>query len=256
MRSRTPLPWVLVLLLPSCALPTFEVSPRYAVLSIEGEAALSSGGASGALDVEQAGLEDEETISGRADLKFGAPHLVVLGQAPRFEGQGTLDADIDDGVDSIPSGSAVDSRVDLGLYDGALVFDLIPGDTLELALGVGAAYLDLALAFEDGSGAVVDTEKQFGVPLLAAIASVQLGPFELGAFAGGMELTYEGDTVTYWDGDAFLRLRILGGSEHLRASLVVGYRATQVEAEYHEGGVDVDTDLRIQGPYAGLEIGL
>jgi hypothetical protein len=94
------------------------------------------------------------------------------------------------------------------------------------------------------------------VPLLAASASVWIGPLEAGAFAGGLQYEYEDDSLAYIDADLFARLRFLGGDERLRGSLVLGYRLTDIELEYDDGSSDVEADFTVQGPYAGLELSL
>ena len=241
-----------------CAVPRFEVMPRYGRFSVAGEAAVNAGALSSGVDVEDAGLEeDEDSIHGRAGFKFGAPHFIVSGISPRFEGTGTLDAAVDDGTNTIPGGATVNTRLELGIYDGLVVFDFVPGDTLELALGVGGNVLDFELAFEEvGTGTEVATEETFVVPLLAALGAVQLGPLELQVLGAGFNASYQGDSIMYWSGDAFLRLKLLGGDEHVRVSLVGGYRINEFEIEYDDEDATVDVDLRLQGPYAGLDITL
>ncbi|MEQ1895619.1 MAG: hypothetical protein ABL998_24025 [Planctomycetota bacterium] len=241
----------------SCALPSLDVQPRYASLSIEGQAGFSSGGTGAAADVEDAGLDDDSTVGGRLDFKFGAPHLVLLAQAPRFEGDGTLDVSVSDGTNTISAGANVASKIDLEMYDAALLFDLIPGDTIEVALGFGVAYLDMALRFEeDGTGTTVASDEAAPVPLLAAGASVWIGPVEVTGFAGGVRYELDGDEINYLDLDAYARWKLFGGSHRLRGSLVGGYRLTQMDVEYDDGASNVDVDLTIQGPYVGLQVSL
>ena len=251
----------LALLLPfacaACALPSLDVQPRYASLSIEGQAGFTSGGTGAAADLEEAGLDDDEAVGGRLDFKFGLPHLVVLAQSPRFEGDGTLDVTISDGTNTITAGSDVASEVDLETYDAVLLFDLVPGDTIEVGLGFGLAYLDMALLFEeDGTGTTVSSDQAAPIPLLAAGASVWIGPVQVTAFAGGMQYDIDDDEVGYLDFAAFARWKLFGGSHRVRASLVGGYRMTDLDIEYDDDASVVDVDLTIQGPYVGLEVSL
>lgn len=245
------------LTLGACATPSLEVQPRYGTFDISGSAGVSSSGVSGAADVEQAGLSDDTAFSGRADLKFGSPHLVALAQAPSFEGTGTLDVSLDDGTNTISAGAAVDSQIDLQTYDLALLFDFVPGDTVEVALGLGAAYLDVDMRFEAiGTGTVVDEQESLPIPLVCGLASVWVGPVQLSGFVGGMDISSQGDSLTYVDADVYARWKLFGGSELLRASLVVGYRLTDFQLQYDDGSNSVDTDLRVAGPYIGLEASL
>lgn len=241
----------------ACALPSLDVQPRYGRPEISGTAGFTSGGVGGSADLEQAGLQEDEAISARVDLDLGWPRLVGLAQAPRFEGSGTLDVTVSDGTNTITSGAAVDSVVELGIYDLALVWDFFPGDTIELAFGFGAALLDADLRFaEVGTGTTVESQQQIPVPLVAAAASVWLGPLEVAAFAGGMDYTYDDDSVSYLDLDVYARWKLFGGEELLRTSLLAGYRLTSLQLEYDDGGSAIDADLEIQGPYVGLEVTL
>ena len=94
------------------------------------------------------------------------------------------------------------------------------------------------------------------IPLLAAGATVWIGPVELTAFAGGMQYDVDDDEVSYLDFDAFARWKLFGGSHRVRASLVGGYRMTDLDVEYDDDASVVDVDLTIQGPYVGLEVSL
>jgi len=248
---------LLPLLLTACALPSLDVQPRYGSLEIDGSAGYSSSGLSGAADLADAGLDDDSGLSGRIDFEFGSPHLVVLAQTPRFEGQGTLDVTVDDGTNTITAGASVASRLELATYDAALLFDLFPGEMVELALGFGLAYLDLSLRFEeDGTGTTVESDEAVPVPLLALGASFWLGPVELTAFAGGIAYELDDDEIHYFDLDAFARWKLFGGSSRLRGSLVGGWRMTDLEVEYDDDATLVEADLTLQGPYFGLELSL
>lgn len=240
-----------------CALPTLEIQPRYAQLAIDGHAGFEDGGTGGSADLEQAGLDDDGAIGARADFKFGAPHLVAMGQLPSYSGTGTLDVTVSDGTNTITVGSDVDTELDLGMYDAALLFDLFPGDTVEIAVGIGAAYLDLDTTFtEVGTSTQVSSQESLPVPMVAAAVSFWVGPVELSAFAGGLSLSYQGDDVTFLDADLFARWKLFGGSELLRGSLVVGYRHTGIDLQYEDDGTNVDIDLSISGPYVGFEVSL
>jgi hypothetical protein len=243
----------------SCAIPSLEVAPRYAQLSLDGHAGLETGGIGGSADLDQAGLDDSDgTVGARVDLKFGAPHLVVMGQLPSYRGRGDLDVTVSDGTNTIMGGTQVDSQIDLAMYDAALLFDLFPGDTIEIAIGFGAAYLDVDLAFTEVGGSMteVSSQESLPVPMLAAGASVWIGPVEVSAFAGGLSLSYGGDEITYLDADVNARWKLFGGSELLRGSLVLGYRHTGLDLQYEDSSSNVDVDLAVSGPYVGFELSL
>jgi len=250
------LAWIFPLSVSACALPSLEVQGRYASLAIDGTVNVSGAGVGAGADLEQAGLDDDQSVAGRLDFEFGSPHLIVLAQTPRFEGTGTLDVTLDDGTNTITAGSDVDSEVEFSLYDAALVFDLVPGDMVEVALGFGAAWLDMAVQFEEiGTGTTIASAEEFPLPLLALAASVQLGPVQVGAFLGGMQYELDDDEVSYLDLDAFARWKFLGLTR-LRGSLVGGYRMTDIDVEYDDGSSVIDNDLTIAGPFFGLELAL
>ena len=246
----------LPLLSVACALPSLEVQGRYASLEIDGKVNVSGGGIGAGADLEQAGLDDDQSLGGRLDFEFGSPHLIVLAQAPRFEGTGTLDVTLDDGTNTIAAGSAVSSKIDLEMYDAALVFDLVPGDMVEVALGFGAAWIDMAVLFEEvGTGTTVASAEAFPLPLLALSAAVWIGPVEVGAFAGGMQYELDDDELSYFDLDVFARWKFFGLTG-LRGSLIGGYRMTQVDVEYDDDATVIDNDLTIAGPFFGLALAL
>ncbi len=248
---------LLASLLGACAVPSLEVQPRYGRPQISGRAGATSGAVGGSADLEDAGLDDDQALSARADLEFGSPRLIGLAQAPHFEGSGTLDVTISDGTNTITAGTPVDTELGISQYDLALVFDLFPGDTIELGIGFGAAYFDLDFRFEESAtGTLVASDEQVPVPFLAATAALWLGPVEVAAFAGGMQYTYQDDRVDFLDLDAYARLKFLGGRQHFRSSLLVGYRLTRFQLDYDDQGTDIDADLTLAGPYVGLEITL
>lgn len=242
----------------SCSLPQLDIMPRYGTLAADGDVAVSSTGASALADLTAMGLDDdEEAIGGRADLRWGAPHLVAMGQQSTHEGQGVLTAELSQGGVTIPLGAAVASDIDIGLYSAVLLFDLLPGDFWELGIGFGATALDLKGDFENlGNGDMISAEEIFYAPLLAANLGVRFRSLELATLAQGMSLKYGGEGGTYIDTDTFLRWKFLGGARHLRLSLVGGYRYTIIDIEYENGSTDVEWDLTLSGPYVGLEVTL
>lgn len=254
---RAVLPCLLSLpFLAACAIPSLDVQGRYSPMNISGSAGFASGAVGGSADLEEAGLDDDNVPSLRMDLKFGAPHLVALAQAPSFSGSGQVDATLTDGTNTILVGADVDSQVDLGQYTLGLLFDLFPGDTIELALGFGVTYLDLDARFRESGGATVSSTQSVPVPMLMGAGSVWIGPVELAALAGAMQLDYDGDSASYLDADVYARWKLFGGRELLRTSLLLGYRYTNLEVDYEDGSSDVDVDFAIEGAYIGLEVSL
>jgi hypothetical protein len=244
--------------LPACALPQLDVQPRYGLLALDGEVGASSTGITGRADLEEAGLDDDEGAPGlRADFKWGAPHLILMGGQTGFDGRGMLTADIElDGV-TIPAGTTVDSELDLTQYTGLIVFDLVPGKTFELGLGFGATLIDFDFDVQDvGTMARVTSDESVPIPLLAANAGIHFFSLEGTLLISGMSASYDDYDGTYLDIDASLRWHLLGGKNHLRSSLMFGWRQTEVDVEYEDGSDDVEADFTLSGPYVGLEITL
>jgi hypothetical protein len=256
MNVRATLP-LAALALGSCALPQLDVRPRYAQLDIDGELGLSTTNVTAKADLGQMGLEDEGSIGVRADLKWGVPHLVVSGQTSEHDGSGTLDATLSQGGNTILIGSDVDSSLELGVYSALLLFDVFPGSTFELAFGFGAALIDYEFLVEDQlTATTVESSETLPLPVVAANVGVELGSFELALLGSGLSYEYDDDSGTLIDADASLRWRFLGGEDHLRASLVLGWRALLVEVDVEESGDSIEGDVDLSGPYVGLEITL
>ena len=246
-----------VALLGACALPQLDVRPRYTQLDIDGELGLSTTNVTAKADLEEMGLDSEGGIGARADLKWGIPHLVVSGQTSEHDGSGTLDATLSQGGNTIPFGADVDSSLELGVYSALLLFDVFPGSTFELAFGFGAALIDYDfLVEEQGTGTTVESNESLPLPVVAGNVGVQFGSFELALLASGLSYELDDDSGSLVDADASLRWRFLGGEDHLRASLVLGWRALLVEVELEEDGDEIEGDLDLSGPYVGLEITL
>jgi len=252
------LTWLLFSCFSSCALPVLRIAPRGAQYEISGSSSLSSGVGVGSFDLGEAGFDEDQAAGGRADVKMGILHLIGTYDAPGFSGQGTLGATIDDGMgNTIPVGSTVDSNLELTLANGLVVFDVIPGDTFEFALGVGGVYAKIDQRYTDVAlSTVVSSEEDFALPVVAGVAAVQLGALELGLLASGIQLDVDGDDVLYLNGDLYGRLKLFGGSDRLRGSLVVGYLLNETDVDYEDGSTSVDTEIRIQAPYVGLQFTL
>ena len=87
-------------------------------------------------------------------------------------------------------------------------------------------------------------------------AGVQLGPVELSALVGGLKIEYDDDEIFYLDVDVFGRIKILGGNDRIRGSLVAGVRGQRIDVTYEDGGDTADADVDLIGPYAGIELTL
>lgn len=255
----------LLLLASSCGTPHLAVLPHGGNLEPEGDIAASGSmgtlGFSGSNSLEALGFQEDEGVPGvRVDVSSGATHWTFAYQQSEHGGTGTLEAEISDEDVVIPAGSQVDTIFDMGLGEVLLTFDVIPSDTVELGLGLGATVLDLDLAVTDSvTGETFDPDKEvFPVPLLALRVGVQFWRIDLQALLGGIDVTYEGDRVALYDFDAFARLSLFGEAERAHGALIVGYRYLDLDVDYDndDGTESVAADITFDGPYIGLSLGL
>ena len=251
-------PALAVVLITGCALPSFDVTPRYASLEVEGGFGASATDVTATASLDQAGLGDsDETLGLRADLKWGMPHLVLSTQSASFSGTGTVDAMLNLGGNMIPIGATVESDMDLGITSAILLFDFFPGKTVELGLGFGAVLIDFDVEMLDtGSSLVITSNETIPIPILAANLGVRLGPFEIAALLSGLSLSYDGNGGSFIDADVFARYRFAGGKNRVRASLIAGWRQIDFDGEYDDGSDEVEADLEVSGPYFGIEFTL
>jgi len=242
----------------ACSLPQVEVMPRYGWTSLSGDIGANSGNVNAKADLEDSGLDETEGTPGvRADFKFGAPHFVFQYAGVNFDGNGEVDATLDAGGVTIPAGADVATKLDLDIYSGVFLFDVFPGSMVEIALGFGGTVLDFDFRVEDDlTGERIKSAETVPVPLLAANVGVQLGSFEISSTVSGAYVDYGKGDGSIIDSDTFGRVRIFGGKNHIRASLVGGVRYIWINADYSDSGDDFELDLNLLSPYVGLEITL
>jgi len=243
------------LLLAACT-PHLRVSPRYGEVTLDGDISISAPGVSAANDFSDLGLDQEEQeLHGMVDFKWGLPHLTIGTVASSFSGDGTLEADITFGGQTITAGTDVRSNLDFGVDTAVITFDLAPTDMVELGLGLGVSLVDFDARFRDlTTNEVVSTDEQVPIPVLAGRATVWIGDFEASVLLSAIEADVEGDKATYYDLDAYLRYHLFGFAKHGGASIMVGYREAALDVEYDDGDDRVELDLSFSGPYAGIQI--
>lgn len=245
---------ILLLLTAGCASPTGDVMARYGPFDIDGTFGVQSAtnpGATDKSDIKTAGFSDDEGVLGlRGDVDFGSPHLMISLQRSGHGGRGTLTGSLDDGDgNAIPEGAEVDSHLDLGLYSGILTFDLIPGDTAEIGIGLGVTVVDFDAAISEVStGTTIAEHVTTPVPLLAARGGIQLGAVGVDAILSGISMNMGGDSIAMIDLDANVNYRLLGEAQGLAGSLAIGYRFVDFDVEYQDRE-RVELDMGFSGPY-------
>jgi hypothetical protein len=253
-----------LLLASACSTPHLAVLPRGGAFEPEGEIALAGEAGTIGVDATNAlaalGLVEDDGVPGvRADVDCGVPTWTLAWQQSDHSGSGTLEAEISDDDVVLAAGTDVDTDFELGLGELLVTFDVIPGDTFELGLGLGATVFDLDVAIRDSSGNTVDPDRsQFAAPLLAVRAGVRFWRIDLEALLGGMDLSYEGDEASLYDFDAFARLNLFGDVRRAHGALVVGYRYLDLDVDYDDDDSTdaVRVDVEFDGPYVALSVGI
>ncbi len=245
----------------SCAVPSADITPRYGTFDVDGDFGI--GDANGVLataDIGQAGFSKDSGVLGvRADLDFGSPTLMLSAQRSNHDGSGTLSADLTnaDGQ-TISAGAAVDSKLDLGLYQGILTWDLVPGDLAEVGLGFGVVGVDLSSSVTDTGpgGDTLDIDEFVPIPVLALRGGTQLGGLELSGVLDGMMASIQYDELTFIDLDVLARYRIFGGDDRMRFSVGLGYRHVALDVDSKEDGEEITLDVTFSGPYVLLQFSI
>lgn len=243
-----------------CSAPSLRARVVGARMGLGGDlAAADSGvGVSGSSDVDSLGLDDDETaIAPRVEFSWGGFHLLADTIGMEYDGTGTVDADITIGGTTIPANENVDSEVDLTMSGALLLWDIIPTDTVELSIGVGAVYADESAKFTSLGPAVagqsVATDEQAPLPVLGARLGFEVWRLDVEALGRGLQVDIDNVDATFYDVDLSASFDVLGGEDHGVLGLVAGYRLIQLQAEYEDNGSDVDVDIDFSGPYLGLQ---
>lgn len=240
----------------SCAGPYIAVEPRYGNMELDGDVAVSTGAVTASNSLDAVGLDDAEgTFGARVDARWLLPHLTVWGSQSSFDGDGTLEADLSQGGNTIVAGTDVKSNLDFDMLNAVLTFDLFPGDTIEAGIGFGAALLALDASITDPLGASdISLDESLPMPLVAARLGAKFWRLDIEALLSGMALDIDGNDATFYDLDLAARMRVLGSGDHTTGHLVLGYRHVALDVDYDDGGDAVELDLEFTGPYIGLRI--
>ncbi len=257
MKHRVPVLGILALAASCNAVPSASVTPRYGPLGLDGDIAVSASVASVRSSADALGAdEDDDGLAPRADADWGPFDAWVSLYNGDFGGRGVAEGQLDLGGVIITAGDVVDSELELSFVDGGIVWDLIPGETVDLGIGLGAASIDFDANIRSvTTGLEVGASESFTVPVLAARGAIAAGDFEISVVATGFGIDTGIDDVTFMDADAMAAWRFLGG-DTVSGGLVIGYRYAMVEADFGSFGSDVEADLELSGPYLGLTLQL
>ena len=236
--------------------PTASVTPRYVALELDGDIGVSGAGTVVSSSTTGLGIDDDTSLNPRADVSWLGFDVWATWYDARFAGQGRAEGQLDLGGVVINVGDPVASELDLMMATGAATYDLIPGDTIDLGIGLGYGYVDFDAEIRSlSTGEAVGSAETFGMPLLAVRGAIEVGALELSAIIAGLKAKASGDEVELFDADLMLRWHFLNVGS-VQGGAVLGYRVTRIDADYEHLGSRVEADLDFAGPYAGLTIQL
>jgi hypothetical protein len=234
----------------ACVSPTLDVGVHYGEYSLDGGLGFGSGGISGTTPLRRIGLGDDSPVGASATVGLGSTMLLFSATTPSFKGSGTFDANIDIGGVTINQGADVTSELNIGMYQGLLLFEIIPGSTVDLAIGLGVNMLDLSGSFtEDGTPTKLSLDQAIPIPVLATRAGVELGPVGLSALVTWMGVSYEGSDLDALDLDLRAQMDIFGPMIGY-----AGYRNTSLDIFYKDESDFGDFDVSISGFYIGTGV--
>ena len=234
----------------ACVSPTLDVGVHYGEYSLDGGLGFGSGGISGTTPLRRIGLGDDSPVGASATVGLGSTMLLFSATTPSFKGSGTFDANIDIGGVTINQGADVTSELNIGMYQGLLLFEIIPGSTVDLAIGLGVNMLDLSGSFtEDGTQTKLSLDQAIPIPVLATRAGVELGPVGLSALVTWMGVSYDGSDLDALDLDLRAQMDIFGPMIGY-----AGYRNTSLDIFYQDGSDFGDFDVSISGFYIGTGV--
>lgn len=240
-----------LLSLVACSAPGIEATPFYGFSKFDGDFAISNGAITASTSMDSIGLDDREGLPGaRVDFKWGSPHLSAQLATTSTSGDGTTDTQLTQGGVTINSGAAVDSDLDLTYGNAVVTFDFVPTDAVEVGIGLGVAYADVQTKIvETGTANQVESDESVPIPVLALRAGVDLGPFAADLLLTGIDVSYSGDDLQYYELDLRARWKMF---DH--AHLLAGWKRWSVDLEYEDGSDNVLLDVTADAPYVGVAI--
>ncbi len=235
----------------SCSAPALRITPRYGTFDVSGNFGIQAGDVDDVptSDLKTAGISKDDGYFGlKSEFDFGPTTLTLTTQATDHGGSGVLESKLSSGEDTIPEDTDVDSDVRFGLHQFVATFDLVPGDTLDVGLGLGVTVADLDAELTDGVE-TLSAKRTLPIPVVALRGRTVLGRFEAGAMVSGMALEFDGDELAFLDYELEARWRLFGGEERLAGAIGAGYRGVNLTVDYLDAEDSVDADLRFQGPF-------
>lgn len=256
MQHTPPSPVALILFACACSAPGASVTPRYGEFSVDGKFSATASGSSASSSFDDLGLDGTQgSFSPKGTLTFSGFDVDLSVLSTSFDGDGTTDGAIQIGGSTIPGNTDVDTDLKYETFTTVVTWDVVPTDVVDFGLGVGVTVVRFDMKMAETAGTEsIKTDETFPVPLVAARGSVDIGPLDLTATAGYMDLSVSGNDLKFLDYDAALQYHLFGGDEHAAGHIAIGYRGYDVDADYEDDHSDVHADFTLNGPYVGLSI--
>lgn len=215
----------------------------YLSLSPKGDFAVSNGGPGTRVDMEDdLGFDDSEEFMAEAAVQLGSFRLTASYLPLKFAGDGTLSRTIEFGGETFTADTAVNSDVDIDIYDLGLTWYLLNFDDLPVRLQLGpevsVKYVDADITMKSGD---LSESESVSAPVPTIGLRGRVGFADFLAVAGRVGYL-EFDDNSFLDADVqieFSPLPLVG--------IFAGYRYLDVEVDES----DVFLDLTFDGPYGG-----
>ncbi len=240
-----------VLLLASSCQSVF-IEQRIADLDVDGEvntefAGSTSSNSFGAFGIQESNLSALPSITLET-----APSTIVLDYFSRETvGVGVLEDDLVlDGVD-IGAGTTVQSEQEITFARLRYLFDLASSDTMDLAIGLGLAYVSLDIQV-DGGFDRGEYDEAAPLPLLTAQWALRRGDWELELDASYSQFEIDDAEADYASAMASVRWSFL--ESPARAALSLGYRIEDLDLMFEtDEDETIDYNADIDGLFLGLQ---
>ncbi|MEL6797246.1 MAG: hypothetical protein AAFO89_10550 [Planctomycetota bacterium] len=208
-----------------------------------------SGGGLSILDLEDTLNQDSVDASPIGSIAVAIPAIDILIEAG-FLGDYSYDGTTTESIsfDGDTFTGTVATETNYTIYEVNALYELVELSIFKIHLGGGVRLFDVEASIAGDVGGSPETESEslfLPIPVLAAGARADLGPNfyaqgrVAGLYLGQYGSVLDGSLEVGWD---FIR----------NAGIFAGYRVMAAESE----GFDVEFDLTLGGPYAGIELRL
>lgn len=172
-----------------------------------------------------------------------------------YSGSFTSKNDITIDDETIPAGSKVDGKIDMGIYSLSTTYGLIQRKH-DLGLGFGILLLDTGIEFSAGSKTVGDTHL-FPMPFLALSGRLNYGKLKVVAVGGGAY--FDGDmdgydyTVWYYTADIRVGYDFYTKNNYT-ATFNLGFRSLYMDSKAEKNDSWYKEKDRYAGPFISILI--